>query len=39
MRILVDDFHGHIAVQDLVVSAVDDAHSSFADFREDTATT
>src|SRR5580700_11310416 len=39
MRILLDDFQGHVTVQHLVVSAIDNPHSSFPNLRHDTAMT
>src|SRR5271167_904762 len=35
----LDNFQGHIAVQDFVMSAIDNPHSSFPNLRHDTAMT
>jgi hypothetical protein len=37
--VLVNDLYGHIAVQDLVIGAIDNAHPAFADLRDDTTMT
>src|SRR5260370_2959946 len=39
MSILLDDFQGHVTVQHLVVSAIDNPHSSFPNLRHDAAVT
>src|SRR5260370_38790024 len=39
MSIPLDDFQGHVTVQHLVVSAIDNPHSSFPNLRHDAAVT